>query len=121
MVSITKEDLAPVPTDTALRILAYANTIAPLDSIPEAGDKKATAVAILRAAAAEIPKAGSRRTRSMSRNGTSMTFDAISSAFSSEDRTALRALAGVEAAAGLPAGSFPISQLGRIWPEGEYR
>jgi hypothetical protein len=119
--SITKEDLAPLPSDTALRILAYANTIAPLDSIPEEDDKKATAVAILRAAAAELPKAGSRRTRSMSRNGTSMSFDSIASTFSSEDRTALRALARVADVPGLPVGSFPVvGVIGRIWREGEY-
>jgi hypothetical protein len=115
--SITKEELAPLSTETALRILGYAWNVAPLDQIVD-GDDKATAIAILKAAAAELPAAGERRTRSLSRNGTSMSFDAVTGPFSTDDWATLRRLAGVSGASGLPVGSFPVGgEIGRVWPE----
>ncbi len=106
---------------TARRVLARARTIAPciasLDPESEAGKD---AIAILKGVLAELPKAGSRRTRSMSRNGTSMSFE-IASAFTSDDEAALRGLCQQASAAGAPVGSFPKPGIVEsLWPEGEY-
>ena len=113
-------DLTGVDGKVALRLIAVARSIAPcLDTL--AGDAKEQAAAILEGVAAELPQAGSRRARSQSRNGTSVTWDAYGSAFTDDDRDALRALCGVSglASAGSPAGSFPPSTITtRIWPSG---
>lgn len=114
--AITANDISGVDMMTARRVLAVARTIAPdLDSL--AGDAREEAVAILCGVAAESPPPGMRRARSQSRNGTSVSWDPYS-AFSSEDRAALRALCGMStAAAGEPVGSFPASTIAsRIWP-----
>ena len=76
-------------------------------------------VAILLGVAAEVPAAGSRRVRSQSRNGTSVTMADYQGAFTLEDRSTLRALCGAASAAavGAPVGSFPPSTITKcIWP-----
>jgi hypothetical protein len=108
-----------VDTDLARRVLAFARSIAPgvtdLD-----GEPRLDAIAILKSVAAEFPAPGSRRVRSQSRNGTSISFGDAGSAFTSEDVAALRTLVG-SAPAGLPRGSFPAGgHISRVWPEGEY-
>ncbi|WP_374978100.1 hypothetical protein ACEYYH_10490 [Microbacterium trichothecenolyticum] len=101
----------------ARRILQIARTFVPcLDSLT--GEEKANAIAILQAAALELPEPGSRRVRSQSRNGTSRSLDAYESAFTLEDRAALRALCGSAPATPTPVGSFPEERpLSGVWPE----
>ena len=116
---ITPSDMNGVDVLVARRVIASARSIAPcLDSLE--GEPKADAVAILLGVAAEIPTAGSRRVRSQSRNGTSVTLLDYDGAFTPEDRAALRALCGQPAAfaaAGAPVGAFPPSTITEaIWP-----
>lgn len=114
---IAPSDLPGVDENVARRLIATARSIAPcLDTL--AGEDRLTAIAILLGAAAEVPAAGMGRMRSQSRNGTSVTWTDYSSAFSADDRSALRALCGASAAsAGAPVGSFPESTMTRrIWP-----
>ena len=105
--------------DTGLVVLAYAATVAPcLDSL--IGLSRAKAVAILRRVAGDLPGAGMARVSQQSRNGTSVSFRELGSAFSADDRAALRALCGVSpsAAPASPVGSFPASGLvAAVWPE----
>lgn len=110
---------------TARRVLMRAREFAPcLDSLdPESEDGK-NAIAILTGVLAEIPAPGSRRVRSLGRNGTTMSFDPIGASFTDEDIAALRSLCGADRASalsGLPAGSFPEDDtVSRMWPEGPY-
>lgn len=96
-----------------------ARSIVPcLDSLE--GERRGDAIAIIRGVAAELPAPGSRRTKSMSRNGTAVTFTDVGSAFTADDRSALRALCGTSTVPGLPVGSFPKGRpFGRVWPEDE--
>lgn len=110
----------------ARRVLVRARSIAPcIDSLTDGpGDDdpkpKSDAIAILKGVIAEIPAAGSRRVRSKSRNGTSITYADIASAFTADDVAALRSLCSA-VTSGLPVGSFPTSRpVGRVWPEGDY-
>ncbi len=108
--------------DLARRVLVLARGIAPcIDSFQDGSDEQKNALAILRGVIAEIPKPGSRRTRSMSRNGTSMSFTDVAAAFTDEDKSALRSLCGRTRAADRPRGSFPqAGTFEGVWPEGEY-
>lgn len=105
--------------DTGLVVLAYAATVAPcLDSLNDLPRQKA--VAILRRVAADLPGAGMTRVSQQSRNGTSVSFRAVGDAFTTNDRSALRALCGLpsSAAPAAPSGSFPAPGLvAAIWPE----
>lgn len=116
---IIPDDLTGVEESVARRLIAVARSIAPcIDTID--GDDKLTVVAILDGVAAELPAAGSRRVRSQSRNGTSISLADMKSAFSDDDRDALRALCSATPA-GLPVGSFPeAGVVARAWPEGDY-
>lgn len=120
--TITHNDLG-VDEDLGRRIMVRARIIAPcIDSFPDDSPAKKDAIAILKGVIAELPETGARRARSLSRNGTSMTFD-IGSAFSDEDRSDLASLCAVASAPlpGLPLGSFPArSRVDKVWPEGEY-
>lgn len=117
---ITPNDISP-DEDLARRVLARARSIAPgIDSIPDDDDRRVTVIAILRGVVAEIPPKGSRRVRSRSRNGTSISYGDIGGAFSDDDIASLRSECRVPAA-GLPLGSFPKARaFGRVWPEEEY-
>ena len=104
--------------DVGLVVLAYAATVAPnLDGLVDPA--RARAVAILRRVAAGLPEPGMARVMQQSRNGTSVSFRDVGSAFGSDDRAALRALAGGPASSpAAPVGSFPESGLvAAIWPE----
>lgn len=108
--------------DTARRLLVLARSIAPcIDSFPDGSEEQKDAVAILKGVLAEQPAAGSRRTRSLSRNGTSMSFTDVDSAFDADSRQALRSLCGSVTSGGMPKGSFPKARpFANVWPEGEY-
>lgn len=105
--------------DLARRVLVRARDIAPcIDNLDD--EPTADVVAILKGVIAEIPAAGSRRVRSKSRNGTSITYTDIGSAFSDDDVASLRSLCS-KTPAGLPVGSFPKARaFGRVWPEDQY-
>lgn len=119
--AITPEDLGG-DENLARRILVRARAIAPcIDSFAEGSEQKKNAIAILKGVMAEVPAPGSKRTRSLSRNGTSMTFDTVGSAFDGDARADLRALCGAATASGHSVGSFPEGRtVERIWPEGRY-
>lgn len=108
--------------DLGRRVLVRASIIAPcLGGLDPESEPGKNAIAVLKGVIAELPAVGSRRTRGVSRNGTSMTFAAIDAAFDDDARLSLRALCGQTAPTGLPRGSFPKARpLGRIWREGEY-
>lgn len=108
--------------DRARRVLVRARDLAPgielLD--PESEDGK-NAIAILKGVLAELPASGSRRTRSMSRNGSSISLD-VGSAFTDDDIASLRALCRRPVVPGLPMGSFPEAGIvAAMWPEREAR
>ena len=106
--------------DTGLVVLAYAATVAPnLDDLDGLAREKA--VAILSRVAAGLPEPGMARVLQQSRNGTSVSFRDVGSAFGSDDRAALRALAGGSASSpAAPVGSFPASGVvAGLWPEAE--
>ncbi|WP_282946961.1 hypothetical protein [Cellulomonas endometrii] len=113
-------DLPGLDEDVARRLIAAARSIAPcLDSLT--GELRKDAIAILKGVATELPPAGTGRMRSQSRNGTSVTWADFSSAFTTDDRSSLRALCSTVAAAGAPIGHFPVSTVAcRIWPPEEY-
>lgn len=105
--------------DTARRVMIRARSIAPcLAGLAPGSSEGKDAIALLKGVLAELPEPGSRRTRSLSRNGTSITFDALDSAFDVETIASLRSLCGVPAATAHPRGSFPKHRpIGRVWPE----
>ncbi|WP_417555596.1 hypothetical protein [Microbacterium sp.] len=116
--AITPNDLGG-DENTARRVLVLARSIAPcIDSLDSEGT--ANAVAILKGVLDELPAAGSRRTRSLSRNGTSMTFADITSAFDDDARQALQSLCGATSTAhgDIPAGHFPTERpVSALWSE----
>jgi len=118
--TITSGDLG-VDETLARRILVTTRRIAPC-VLTLTGDAREDAIAILKGVIAELPESGTRRTRSMSRNGTSISYETIETAFTSEARADLRSLC--EAAPpepGLAQASFPSDALfQRLWPEETY-
>lgn len=108
--------------DRARLVLVRARTIAPcIDTLDKESERGKDAIAILKDVLAELPAPGERRMRGLSRNGTSITLDAVSSAFSDDNRAALRALCGATSATGLPVASFPADRLfDRLWPGERY-
>lgn len=119
--SITHADITD-DEDLGRRVLVRARTIAPcLDTLDPESEDGLNAIAILKGVIAELPTAGDRRTRSLSRNGTSMSFDAIDAAFDSDARASLRAVCGLGGGRALPMGSFPTTRaFESVWPEGDY-
>lgn len=120
--AITHADIG-VDETLGRRILVHARLIAPcLDSFGDDSEEKKNAIAILKGVIDELPAAGSRRVRSKGRNGTTITFEVIESAFTASDRGALASLCASSAAGpGLPLGSFPrATGIERVWPEGSY-
>lgn len=118
MEMITVSDLAGVENQLALRILAVARTIAPLDTL-EADSARDEAIAILRGVADEARARGSRLVKSQRAGTASVDYSAAESWFSADDRAALRALCGGSSGSSSgPVGQFPTSRLvGRLWPE----
>jgi hypothetical protein len=114
---------ADVGADDALarRILVRARAIAPCISTFEAeSEERADAVAILTGVYARAAAIGTGVVASQGRNGTSISFREIKSAFSGEDEAGLRSLCGVDATLlpGLPRGSFPTARpVTGLWPE----
>lgn len=121
VMAITPGDLGG-DEDTARRVLVQARTIAPcIDSFEAASEVGKDAIAVLKGVLAELPAPGSARTTSMSRNGTSMSFAQIRSAFAGDATVQLRALCGAAASPGHSAGSFPLDRpLEYLFPEGGY-
>ena len=117
--AIKPDDIEGVDEDLARRVIVHARSIAPcLDSL--SGDARQNAIAILKGVAADAPAAGHGRLKSLSRNGTSMTFD-LGSVFTADVRTSLKSLCAATSRGGLPVGSFPEARpLAKVWPEGEY-
>lgn len=115
---IGPDDLPGVDESVARRLIATARSIAPcLDTL--VNEARLNAIAVLLGVAADLPAPGTGRMRSQSRNGTSVTWADYTSAFSADDRAALRALCGASAV-GAPVGSFPASTMTRrIWPPEE--
>lgn len=120
MMTITHQELE-VEENLARRILVRARIIAPcIDSFPDGSEEKKDAIAILKGVIAELPEAGTRRARSLSRNGTAITYADIDSAFTADDRSALSSLCAA-AATGVSLGSFPSeSHITKLWPEERY-
>lgn len=108
--------------DRARLVLVRARTIAPcIDTLDPGSEPGKDAIAVLKDVLAGLPEPGERRTRGLSRNGTSITLDAVGSAFSEDNRAALRAICGASTSSGGPAASFPVDRLfERIWPEERY-
>lgn len=115
---IGPNDLPGVDVTVARRLIATARSIAPcLDTLVD--EAELDAIAILEGVAAELPAPGTGRMKSQSRNGTAVAWADYSSAFTADDRAALRALCGA-GAVGAPVGSFPVSTITRrIWPPEE--
>lgn len=115
--AITADEFSGSDENGRRRLIAIARSIAPgIDALT--GKAKQEAIAILASAAAELPAAGSRRTKAMSRNGSSVTYADAGSAFTDEDRDALRALCATGVVDAGPRGSFPTDRpLSRLWPE----
>ena len=119
-------DLSGVDETLARRIIAYARSVAPcLDSLVDGLDEdaakpKSDAIAILLGVAKEVPKAGKTRVKNQRTGQGAVEYFPITSAFSDDDRAALRALcAAVTPAGGLPVGSFPAPSraVSRMWPD----
>lgn len=103
-------------------VLLLARDVAPcLDSLVD--DDRDAAIAILNRCVADVPAAGSRRVRSQSRNGSSVSFTTGESvALPGMEKAALRALCGsVPAAGSTPVGRFPApGTVVDAWPAEEY-
>lgn len=111
--------------DAARRLLVLARSIAPcIQSFPDGSEEQKDAIAILKGVLAELPAAGSGRTRSMSRNGTAISYDPMTTAFTQDVRDSLATLcadATTRADQAMPVGSFPTAPVvQRVWPEGQY-
>lgn len=121
---ITPDDLDPIDEDLARRVLIRARAIAPgILTVAAESELKKDAVAILKAVARRAGEVGSGAVSSKGRNGTTISFRDIKSAFALDDINGLRDIfAGPEVARhGLPRGSFPIARpLEHVWPEGPY-
>lgn len=117
---IAPGDLAGVEANLARRVIASARSIAPcLDSLADESEEKATAIAILLAVAGEVKLRGSRQVASQRIGSASVNYRDVGSAFTDDDRDALRSLCVVAPPAGAPKGSFPrpAAALERMWPE----
>ncbi len=117
--AITHAHIAPGREDLGRRVLIVARGIAPcIDSLVEDTEEWKDAVAVLKAVVADMPAPGTRGIASQRTGSSSVTYTQISGAFDSTARASLRALCGLEAAEGLPQGSFPPAGLvSRVWPE----
>lgn len=117
--------MAITPTDIggdeniARRVIVLAKSIAPcIDTFADESEEKKDAIAILSAVAGEVKLRGARNVVAQRQGTASVTYD-VGSAFTSDDRDALRALCGATSSSiGQPVGSFPTGRpVGRVWPE----
>lgn len=110
--------------DLARRILIRARAVVPaLRYVVEGSEEKADALAILRGVLARAAAIGTGAVSSQGRNGTSISFRDVKSAFTDEDISGLRSLFDgiTDLVPGHGRGSFPTERpLSKIWPEGEY-
>lgn len=115
---LDSNDIPGVDEDSALRVIAVALTIAPgLDALAEGSRERRTAVAILRGVATAALIRGPSTIKSQ-RIGPAAIEYLDASAFTADDRAALRALCGAGTADGGPIGRFPKSgTFAGIWPE----
>lgn len=117
-------DLIGSDEDLARRILVRTRDVAPcvLGFDKESEDGK-NALAILKGVYARAAVVGTGAVASKGRNGTSISYRDIKSAFSLDDLDGLRSLcsASPSTVPGLPRGSFPKDRpLANTWPEGSY-
>lgn len=114
---IDPTDIPNADEALARRVIATARVIAPcLDSLE--GRARLDALAILGAVAAEMPAPGSARERSQRLGDVSVTYWG-QSAWTEQDKAALRALCADSTNVGMPRGVFPPpGGIARIWPEG---
>ena len=116
--AITPADIGGDET-IARRVLVLARDIAPcIDTFAKDSEEWKNAVAILSIVASEAKVRGARSVRSQKVGTASVTYE-VGSAFTDDDRDALRALcAAVKSTGSTPAGSFPKERpAGRVWPE----
>jgi hypothetical protein len=110
--------------DTARRVIVRTRQVAPCALLlPDDGEPKAEALAILKAVMKRAIDAGTGVVASQGRNGTNISFREIRSAFTDDDVADLRSLCDGEVSSSrpLPLGSFPKDRpLANMWPEGEY-
>ncbi len=113
-----------VTDDVARRILVRARAVAPcIFSLAEGSEERKDALAILKAVAARaaaLEAEGVGVVASQGRNGTSISFRDVKSAFFDEDIEGLRSLCGEAALVPrpLPQGSFPTARpIAGLWPE----
>ena len=106
----------------ARRVLVLARDIAPcIDSFADDSEQQKNAIAILAGVAAESKVRGARFVQSQSIGPARVAYT-VGSAFTDDDRDALRALCTAAAQqSSRPVGSFPTARpIGRVWPEGGY-
>jgi hypothetical protein len=118
MVVITPDELG-VDETLALRVIATARTIAPIDT-DLSSDARAEVVAILTGVVQEAAGRGSRNVTAQRVGPASVNYGPSTSWFTDDDKAALRALCNVgSASGGSPVGSFPAPSgaLTRMWPE----
>jgi hypothetical protein len=119
MVVITPDELG-VDETLALRVIATARTIAPIDTVTDS-DLRAGVVAILTGVAQEAAGRGPRNVTAQRVGPASVNYSTSTSWFTDDDKAALRVLcaAGSSAASMGPVGSFPTPSavLARVWPE----
>ena len=115
---LTPEQLVGIDVQVARRVIATGRSIAPcIDSLT--GEDLANAVAILSGVAKELASA-SRRLKSQRIGSAQAEYFEMQSAFSDDDRAALRALcsAATDPNPGGPIGSFPTtSPFTTVWPD----
>lgn len=111
-------DLEGIEAGLARRVLAAARVIAPCIDSLEPGEDRDTVLAILTAAAAEVPAAGSGRVSSQRIGPASVDYRDTDSWFSPMDQAALRSICGASSSARGPVGQFPApAGLTNVWPE----
>ncbi|WP_022886364.1 hypothetical protein [Glaciibacter superstes] len=116
---IEPNEITGVDENTALRVIAYAISIAPyLDGL-EDGRNRWSAIAILIGVGREVVARGSRLVKAQRIGSASVDYTVVASCFSEDDRGALRALCGSSTVTGGPIGKFPraTKTFSRIWPE----
>lgn len=109
---IAPDDLAPVETSLATRIIAIARSIAPglddLEDIADGAPLRTEAIAILVGVAGGVGPRGSLQIKQQVMGPARVTYTDSASWFSDDDRAALRALVAASVAPPFgPLGSFP--------------
>jgi hypothetical protein len=124
-ITATELNVPGADDDLVRRLLIRARIVAPcIATIAEGSEERKDALAILRGVAARAVVIGSGVVASQGRNGSSISFRDVRSAFTEDDIAGLRMLCGDAAPTprALPRGSFPKPHpvAEQYWPEGEY-